>query len=125
LYALGRRLFTARVGLIAAFLLTVNAYHVRYSQEARTYTLYVFLCVMSSLYFVEYLQEQSRRARLLHVITSALAVYAHFFAALLIAAQWLSLRLLDRKDLQEKMRGSWRDIAISILPAVIFIATTG
>ena len=125
LYALGRRLFNSRVGLMAVLLLTVNAYHVRYSQEARSYTLYVFLCVLSSLYFVEYLQEQSRRARVLHVLFSALAVYAHFFAALLIAAQWLSLRLLDRRDLQEQMRDSWRKIAVAILPALIFIATTG
>src|SRR5207245_3856486 len=51
LYLLGRRLFDSRVGLVAAALLAVNAYFVRYSQEARSYTLMLFLCMLSSLYF--------------------------------------------------------------------------
>src|SRR5271167_1006990 len=33
LYYLGARLFDSRTGLFAAALLTVNAYHIRYSQE--------------------------------------------------------------------------------------------
>jgi 4-amino-4-deoxy-L-arabinose transferase-like glycosyltransferase len=125
LYAIGRHLFSPRVGLVAALLLTVNAYHVRYSQEARSYTLYVFLCVLSSLYFVRFVQEPSRRNRVLHVVTSGLAVYAHFYAGLLIIAQWISLRLLDRPEVADKAKRNWRDIALAVFPAVLFVATTG
>ncbi len=50
LYLLGRRLFDSRTGLIAAILLAFNAYHIRYSQEARSYALTVLLCVLSSLF---------------------------------------------------------------------------
>src|ERR1700733_3288624 len=53
IYLLGRRLFDARVGLLAAALLAVNAYHVQYSQDARSYSLMVFLCSLSSLYFLK------------------------------------------------------------------------
>src|SRR5437762_9547753 len=55
-YLLGRRMFCARAGLIAAALLSMNAFHVRYSQEARSYSLTVLLCVLSSLYFLKYLE---------------------------------------------------------------------
>src|SRR5439155_14448315 len=97
-YLLGRKLFDSRVGLIAALLLAVNAYHVRYSQEARSYALMTFLCVLSSLYFVKSLEEPSRRNRALYLVSSVLAVYAQFFAELLILAQWLSLRFLKKDE---------------------------
>ncbi|SRR5581483_8351509 len=124
-YVLGRKLFNPRVGLIAALLITVNAFHVRYSQEARSYSLYPFLCVLSFLYFVKFLEEPSRENRIRHVITSALAVYAHFFAGLAVVAQWLSLKLLDRKHIPASIKNNWRQFAIAIVPLVLFVATTG
>lgn len=93
-FVLGRRMFDSRSGFIASFLLAVNAYAVRYSQEARSYSLYPLLCVLSAIYFLKLLEEPSRRNRIAYVLTSVLAVYAHFFAGLLVLAQWLSFRLL-------------------------------
>jgi mannosyltransferase len=92
-FVLGRRMFDTRVGFVASFLLAVNAYAVRYSQEARSYSLYPFLCVLSAIYFLKLLEEPTRRNRIAYVLTSVLAVYAHFFAGLLVMAQWLSFRL--------------------------------
>lgn len=124
-YALGRRLFDARAALIAAFLLALNAYEVRYAQEARSYSLYPLLCVLSSIYFLRYLQDPSRRNRIGHVLTSALSVYAHFFAGLLTVAQWLSLLMLDRPDLRVQARKNWKQFAIAISPLVLYVLTTG
>jgi mannosyltransferase len=124
-YALGRLLFNARTGLIASLLLAVNAYHVRYSQEARSYSLYPLLCVLSCYYFVNYLEEPSTRNRLGHVVNSALAVYAHFFSGLLIVAQWLSLRWCRREELQNTTRKNWLIFAVAIAPEVLFVLTTG
>jgi len=41
-YMLGARLFNTRVGLIGALLLSINAFHIRYAQEARGYSLRSF-----------------------------------------------------------------------------------
>src|SRR5437899_793968 len=125
LYLLGRRLFDSRVGLVAAALLAVNAYFVRYSQEARSYTLMLFLCMLSSLYFLECLEDPSRRNRVAHLLASALAVYAHFFAGLLVLAQLLSLRFLDSRRIPEETRKNWRWIALSVLPVAVFVVATG
>jgi len=125
LYLLGRRLFDSRVGLIAASLLAVNAYFVRYSQEARGYTLMLFLCVLSSLYFIKCLEDPSRRNRVVYILISALAVYAHFFAGLLVLAQWLALRFLDRQKIPDGTRKNWRWMALAVLPIAVFVATTG
>ena len=124
-FVLGRRLFDTRVGLIASLLLAVHAYAIRYSQEARSYSLYPLLCVISSVYFVKFLQEPGRRNRILYVVFSVLAVYAHFFAGLLLVAQWISFRLFDRKDLKAEIKSSWRQMGIALAPLAIFIVSTG
>jgi len=129
IYLLGRRLFDSRVGLIAAALLAVNAYHVQYSQEARSYSLMLLLCLLSSLYFLKGLSEPSRRNRTAYIFCSALAVYAQFFAGLLMIAQWASLSFLDgeqsAQQLRARIRKDWRWIALFTSPLVIFVVTTG
>jgi hypothetical protein len=133
LYWLGRRLFDRRVALIAALLLTFNAYHIRYAQEARSYSLFVFLGTLSSAFFLECLACPSRRNRLGHILASALAVYAHFYAVLLLMAQWLSLRFLDDEQLAPEpgraegfhWRNQWKWIAALTAPVLLFVATTG
>lgn len=125
LYFLGRRMFNARIGLLAVFLLTINAYHVRYSQEARSYSLYPFLVVVSSIYFLKFLDEPSPRNRRGHVLASALGVYAHFFAGFVVLTQWLSLRLLDRKQREVETGKNWRWFWIAVAPIALFILTTG
>lgn len=125
IYVLGRRMFNTRAGVIAAFLFTVHAYQVRYAQEARSYSLYPLLCVLSSIYFLKFLQEASRQNRIGHVLTSALSVYAHFFAGLLMVAQWLSLRFLEKPDLRIALKKNWKQFAIAISPLVLYAATTG
>jgi mannosyltransferase len=125
IYLLGRRLFDSRVGLIAAALLAVNAYHIQYSQDARSYSLMVFLCLLSSLYFLRRLSEPSCSNRVAYILISALAVYAQFFSLLLVIAQWLSLKMLDRERVPQQIRRDWRWIALLVSPALIFVATTG
>jgi hypothetical protein len=125
LYFLGRRLFNSRVGLIAAALLAVNAYHIRYSQEARSYSLMVLLCVCSGFYFVKYLDDPSRRNRIAHIALSSAAVYAHFYSALFIVAQWISTRYWHSKPPPTGLKSNWRRIALLISPVILFIATTG
>ena len=125
MYLLGRRLFDSRVGMAAAALLAVNAYHVQYSQDARSYSLVVLLCLLSSLYFVKTLDDPSAGNRATWVLTSALAVYAQFFSLLLVVAQWLSVRILDRELAPLKIKHVWRWIAFLISPVLVFVATTG
>jgi mannosyltransferase len=124
-FVLARRMFDARVGLIASLLLAVNAYAIRYSQEARSYSLYPFLCVLSTIYFLKYLQQSTRTNRIAYVVLSVLTVYAHFFAGLLIIAQYISVRLLDPKTIPSDIKKTWKHIAFSVAPLLIFVATTG
>jgi mannosyltransferase len=125
IYSLGKRLFDTRTALLAATLLAINAYHIQYSQEARSYPLMVLLCMISSLYFLKCLADPSRSNRLIYILSSGLAVYAHFYSVLLVLTQWLSLSFLDRQQVPRQIKSDWRWIALSISPVVAFLAATG
>src|SRR6266567_4696325 len=96
IYWLARMLYDRRIALIAAVLFTFNAYSVRYAQEARRYALFVLLATLSSGFLIAWLREPSRRNRMSYIVVSVLAVYAHFYALLLIVAHWLVFRWLGR-----------------------------
>lgn len=53
LFSLGRRFFGARVGLLAAFLLAVNPFHLYHSQELRGYAWMLFFGLAASLVATE------------------------------------------------------------------------
>lgn len=121
-YLFGKRLFSVRLGLISALLLAINACHVAYSQEARGYSLLIFFCTLSLLAFVMAIERSTTSRWLFWAVASVLAVYTHFFGALLILAQWCSLfllpgRLLDRKRFLVSASG----IAVACLPALWFV----
>jgi len=124
-YQTGRQLYDRRVGLIAATLLSCNAYQIRYAQEARSYSLYTFLCALSSLLFVANVFEPSARRRTWHIVISALAVYAHFYSGLILAAQLFSLRFIEPRRIPPDSKKQWQRIGIAIFPAILFAATTG
>lgn len=132
IYRLARALYDRRVGILAAALFTFNAYSVRYAQEARSYSLLLLLASLSSGFLVAWLRHPNRRTRFAYVITSSLAVYAHFFALLLIAAQWLAvtqtgaLQLAGEPEVRKReFRRAWLAIAVAVFPLIVFIAKTG
>ena len=125
LYWLALRLFSRPVAIMASLLLAVNAYHIRYAQEARSYSLYVLLGTLSWIFFVEYIVAPSKRNWQGFVAFSALSVYAHLYFAFFIVAQWVSLHLLDRSSVPSRAMAAFRWIAAITFPAFLFAATTG
>lgn len=130
IYWLGRLLFDRRVALIAAALFTFNAYDVRYSQEARSYSLFVLLATFSSGLLVWWLAEPSRRRLREYIAASVLAAYSHFYALLLLAAHWLTLKLARPPQIAEdlpssRLRRAWWTTGLLVLPLLTFVGKTG
>lgn len=115
LYLLGSRLFNQRVGLMAAALLAVHAFHIRWSQEARSYSLLVLLLTCSILLLVSALQAERARGRWAgYIVLSALACYCHLFAVFVIAAQWLWIIVMEFRALRSRIPGLiWQIILIA------------
>jgi mannosyltransferase len=128
IFWLAQKLFDRRIALIAAALLSCNAYSVRYAQEARSYSLFVLLATLSSGFFVAYFRQQSERTRRGYILASILAVYAHLYALLLVAAQWLSVRGVKIKSppgIFPDIRRAWIAITVAALPLLVFVGKTG
>jgi mannosyltransferase len=65
IYLLGRRLADGKVGLLAALILAVSPFHVRFAQETRMYTLLMFNASLALYFLVRLLTDpRSDRARL-------------------------------------------------------------
>jgi mannosyltransferase len=101
IYLLGARLFGPRAGRLAALLLSVHAFHIRYSQEARAYSLLALLAILSSLFLLRSLEQPSRKNWGGYILFSTLMVYAQVFGGLMLLAQWISILLL-RHELRWK-----------------------
>jgi len=114
MFALGETLFDRRLGLLAALLVSLNACHVAFSQEARGYSLAVLFTALSSLLFLKAVEAPSWRTWLLYAVVSAIAVYSHFFAGFVLMAQALSLLALPRR------MAPWRSfLAAAVLTGVL------
>ena len=77
----------AKIGLGAALLLAVNAFHMRYSFEARMYTLGTFLVVLSSWFILKAINKNQWRWWLLYGASVAAMALTHYFLLFSIAAQ--------------------------------------
>lgn len=124
MYALAARLFGVRAGIIASLLLAVNAFHIQYSQEARSYSLLVLLVILSTLLFVRGVESRSTRVWAGYVLLGVLAVYSHSFGIFVLAAHAGSVPFLRRRDVPwGHLAVSWSVIAASLTPLWLSIGS--
>jgi mannosyltransferase len=123
-YAVSRRLFGFRVAVIATLLLAANLVVVQYAQEARAYTLALWLVTLASWTLVRAVQRPTWPAWLAYGVIATAAVYAHFFAVLVLAAHLLSL-LLHRSIVPwRKVAGCAGLAAVLVLPLATAVLRT-
>lgn len=111
------------IGLVTAFLVTLNAFHVQYAQEFRAYSLIFLLTVLSTACFIKMVLVSDGEAHWIigYALFSAAAVYSHFYTLFLIAAQWISLSYFLfqkplRIDLFKRVLFSGLGIAVLVAP---------
>src|SRR5437868_3628707 len=96
-YKLAKALFDRRIALITAFLFSINPCDVFFSQQARSYSLQILLVTLSMWLFFTCIRQERPRSWspwFLYVLASSFAVYAHFFSALILLAQWIAAAFL-------------------------------
>ena len=121
IYFLGRRLFGTAAGIIAALVLAFHSGSIWYAQETRSYSLAMFLVVLSSLFLVRFVQEGTQRNLVGWITASVLSCYAHFFAGLVVVAQVISLAALGLQNLRQRKALVVAIISIAILTLPIVI----
>jgi uncharacterized membrane protein len=124
MFALGKKIFNTRIGWLSAMLLAVNAGHIAYSQEARGYSMAVLFCAISTLLFLQAVEGRSAGTWLLYAVVSGLAVYCHFYAGLVLIAQWASMAAIPKREVP------WKHLLLSVMivgllaaPAAVVVLT--
>jgi uncharacterized membrane protein len=87
IYLLGKEMKSEKVGLIAAFLCSINFFHIFYSQEARNYVLISTVASVSLLFLVRTLKKTTLQNGILFGFFTALMLYSHYFGFACLGAQ--------------------------------------
>ncbi|USN45924.1 MAG: glycosyltransferase family 39 protein [Candidatus Woesearchaeota archaeon] len=115
LYVLGKKLYSKRVGFLAAALLAFSTLGVYYVQEARLYSLFMFLSVASLLAFFTYVEKPTKRNAVYYFVATVLLMYTHIFAFFIIGAQFVYYLLVHVKNRKKTLR--WL-----LLHSLLFVA---
>ena len=106
LFLVGLELRDAALGLVAAFIAAISYFLIRYSQEARTYSLLVLLSLVSYYFFIRMIRRgEGGRAAVGYAATTVLLLYAHYHAVFLVLAQVCTIVGLWRH--LDKVRLRW------------------
>ncbi len=126
MFFLARRLTDSSTALVAAALLAFSPTHIYYSQEARSYSLTIFLVLLSAFFFVRAVEENRTRDWAAWALAGTAAVYAHYFAALVLVVEGLSVLLLRPARVQWLRLVLWSAaIAVLALPGISFVLLRG
>lgn len=87
IYKLAKKLFNKNVGLFSAFLLSISPIHIFYSQEARNYSLLLFLTLLSMYIFIKIIEENQTKLHVYLTLVNILLVYTLLHGILVVLAQ--------------------------------------
>ena len=113
MYALGKRLCDARVGLLASALIAIAPFAIHYSQEVRMYALVIFLGALATWFFARMIEKETRARWLGFWLAMFLAQYTLYQTAFLFVAQGLTLLPLLKNSFTFVAR--WLAASISIV----------
>jgi mannosyltransferase len=83
-WAIGQELSGKRAAVVGAAFVAVNPLFVWYSQEARSYGLFVLTAALAMLCFLRAQREPTRGRMVVFALTASLALLTHYFAVFLL-----------------------------------------
>jgi uncharacterized membrane protein len=89
IYLTGKRFLTTRAGVLASLLFTFSGYHLVFAHEARVYSLFALLSVISMFLFLSLRSKRTTGRVILLAVVNTLLIYSHFFGFFLILTQLL------------------------------------
>ena len=123
-YRLSRRLSGEGEALLGAGLLAVSYHHIYFSQNARGYTLYLFLALAATDLLLSLLKEMRWRTALAYIGVAALAAYSQTAGITLAPGQLLvalvvvcSMRTSERANLPKP----WHLIVMFVLTTLLIL----
>ena len=101
MYALMKLFFSERASLIAALLFSISLQQVVYAQEARLYSMFTFIALLTTYFFIRGFVMDEKWLKYAYLAALTFALYTNYLAAVLIAFYGFLLVWNNRKI------GSW------------------
>lgn len=104
-FILGKELFCKKIGFFAALLMGLSPFHLWYAQEARDYSMLLFMGLLSTWLFFNALRKNKLRKWIFFIFISILGIYTNYFYIILFFTQFLYLIIFRRGIL--KLNFKW------------------
>lgn len=101
-FILGKALFNKKVGMMASAFMGLSPFHLWYAQEARDYSMVLFLGLFSTWIFYKALREGKDKFWLFFILISLIGLYTNYFYIFLLLAQGLYIIVLRKFRLNFK-----------------------
>ena len=110
------------VALLASFLLAVNPFLIRYSQEARMYGILGVFLLVAIIGIIKIVKDSKDWAGyILYVFGISAGLYTHYFTALAVIAFWLYAISIYFGKVKIRLITDWRWWLANIFAALIFL----
>jgi len=118
-----KKLFNEKIALTAIFLLTLNPFHVFFSQHTRSYSFFIFTFSLVLLIFFRFIRNPNKKNSIYLGVANALMFYTHyvgliviFIEALYFFGEWLQ---------KEKTKAKLKQVSVPIIISLILILPWG
>ena len=89
MYLVGKQLFGEKVGLLSSFFMAVSEFQIQYSQEARFYSLFVLLTLVSLYCYIFAFKTKQLRLWIVSSLINILLFYTHTYAIFIFVAEYI------------------------------------
>lgn len=120
IYLLGKELFNKRAGLIAAVLISVNIFHISYSQEIRPYGMLFLFTVLAFYRLSIFIKKPTVKNAVYYGLFAGLIIHSHFFGFITIFSQCVILLFFLIICEKEKRKVFFKN---SLISGIVLILT--
>ena len=120
-YKLTKHLFNSKIAFISILLLSISPLHIWYSQEARGYTLYLFLSITSIYYLLKALENETFKCWIIFAVITVLNFCAYYASLLLLVPEGLFVLLYYRKFFKKWILYSSGVIGVAIILYILYL----
>ena len=89
MYLVGKRLFGEKAGILSSFFMAVSEFQIQHSQEARFYSLFVLLTLVSLYCYILALKTRQPRLWIISSLINILLFYTHTYAVFVFAVEYI------------------------------------
>jgi len=100
IFVLASYIYNKKVGLIAAFILSISRINIYYSQEARVYSFFVFMVIISYYLFLLAIDNRQRKQYIFYLLSLIVLLHTHYYGVFVVFSQLLYLIWSYRRKLR-------------------------